>query len=44
MRDATLECRSIQECRAALTSELQRLGRRISTPGSRLNKLVTRSP
>ncbi len=44
LRDATLECRSIQECRAALTSELQRLGRQISTPGTRLNKLVTRSP
>jgi hypothetical protein len=44
LRDATLECRSIQECWAALTSELQRLGRQISTPGTRLNKLVTRSP
>ncbi|MBJ6765018.1 AHH domain-containing protein [Myxococcaceae bacterium JPH2] len=44
LRDATLECRSIQECRAALTSELQRLARQISTPGTRLNKLVTRSP
>jgi hypothetical protein len=44
LRDATLECRSIQECRAALTVELQRLGRQITTPGSRLNKLVTRSP
>jgi hypothetical protein len=44
LRDATLECRSIQECRAALTRELQRLGRQISTPGTRLNKLVTRSP
>jgi hypothetical protein len=44
LRDATLECRSIQECRAALTSELLRLGRQISTPGTRLNKLVTRSP
>ena len=44
LRDATLECRSIQDCRTALTSELQRLGRQISTPGTRLNKLVTRSP
>ncbi|WNG25659.1 hypothetical protein F0U62_17780 [Cystobacter fuscus] len=44
LRDATLECRSIQECRVALTSELQRLGRQISTPGTRLNKLVTRRP
>ncbi|WP_224249703.1 AHH domain-containing protein [Hyalangium gracile] len=44
LRDATLECRSILECRAALTSELQRLGRQISTPGTRLNKLVTRNP
>jgi hypothetical protein len=44
LRDATLECRSIQECRAALTRELQRLGQQISTPGTRLNKLVTRSP
>lgn len=44
LRDATLECRSIQQCREALTSELQRLGRIISTSGTRLNKLVTRSP
>lgn len=44
LRAATLECRSIQECQAALTSELQRLGRQISTPGTRLNQWVTRSP
>jgi hypothetical protein len=43
LRDATQECRSIQQCQEVLTSELQRLARLISTPGSRLNKLVTRS-
>jgi hypothetical protein len=44
LRDATLECRSIQQCQEILTHELHRLGRMISTPGTRLNKLVTRSP
>ncbi|WP_177241561.1 AHH domain-containing protein [Stigmatella aurantiaca] len=44
LRDATLECRSIQQCREILTNELHRLGRMISTPGTRLNKWVTRSP
>ncbi len=44
LRDATLECRSIQQCREILTTELHRLGRMISTPGTRLNKWVTRSP
>ena len=37
-------CSTTQQCREALTSELQRLGRIISTSGTRLNKLVTRSP
>ncbi|WIG96446.1 AHH domain-containing protein [Myxococcus sp. SDU36] len=41
--DATRTCRSIQQCRVALTAELKRLSRRISTPGSELNNLVTRA-
>jgi hypothetical protein len=33
----------MQQCREALTAELRRLAREISTPGSDLNKLVARS-
>jgi hypothetical protein len=40
--DATQRCRSMQECRKALTVELGRLAREISTEGTKLNKLVTR--
>jgi hypothetical protein len=43
LRNATSNCRSIQLCRESLTAELLRLARTISTPGTRLNKLVTRS-
>jgi hypothetical protein len=39
---ATRRCGTMQQCRDALTAELHRLGREISTPGTRLNKLVTR--
>ncbi|WP_338052948.1 AHH domain-containing protein [Pyxidicoccus trucidator] len=41
--EATRTCRSIQQCRAALTAELKRLSRQIATPGTELNNLVTRS-
>jgi len=41
LRKAMQGCRNVQQCREALTGELQRLGRLISTPGTRLNKLVT---
>ncbi|MFL5348261.1 MAG: AHH domain-containing protein [Hyalangium sp.] len=40
---ATSTCRTLQQCQQALTAELQRLAREISTQGSRLNKLVTRT-
>ncbi|MCP3136718.1 AHH domain-containing protein [Pyxidicoccus xibeiensis] len=41
--EATVRCRTMQTCRDALTEELHRLARQISTPGTSLNKLVTRS-
>jgi hypothetical protein len=41
LSDATEECRTMQQCREALTAELGRLGREIATPGTALNKLVT---
>jgi hypothetical protein len=40
---ATSVCRTVQQCQQSLTAELGRLAREISTSGSRLNKLVTRS-
>ncbi|MCP3142614.1 AHH domain-containing protein [Pyxidicoccus xibeiensis] len=43
LTEATEDCRSMRQCREALTSELKRLARQISTPGTELNKLVTRS-
>jgi hypothetical protein len=39
---ATSVCRTTQQCQQALTAELRRLAQEISTPGSRLNKVVTR--
>ncbi|HEX8704590.1 MAG TPA: AHH domain-containing protein [Myxococcaceae bacterium] len=41
---ATKTCRSVVECRRSLTESLQRLARRIATPGTELNQLVTRQP
>lgn len=43
LKDATLDCRSVQQCRAALTAQLQRLVRELTTEGTRLNKLITKS-
>jgi hypothetical protein len=40
---ATSMCPTIQKCSQALTAELQRLARELSTPNSRLNKLVTQT-
>ena len=40
---ATSVCRTVQQCQQSLSAELGRLARELSTPGSRLNKLVTRS-
>nr|WP_224360326.1 AHH domain-containing protein [Hyalangium versicolor] len=42
--DATTRCRPIQACRQALEAELRALAEEISTPGTRLNRLVTRNP
>jgi hypothetical protein len=42
LREATLNCRSVVECREALTGALQKLARQIATPGTELNRLVTR--
>jgi hypothetical protein len=43
LEDATEDCRTMQQCREALTMELRRLAQEIMTPGTKLNKLVTRS-
>jgi hypothetical protein len=42
LEEATKGCNSIEQCRKALTEELQRLAKQISTEGTELNKLVTR--
>ncbi|QRN97351.1 AHH domain-containing protein [Archangium violaceum] len=39
---ATLECRSIQQCREALVAELRALASEIATEGSKLNRLITK--
>jgi hypothetical protein len=39
---ATATCRSVVACRKALTDELRRLAKQIATPGTELNRLVTR--
>nr|AYM52977.1 lipoprotein [Myxococcus fulvus] len=41
LTDATEGCRTMQQCRKALTAELGRLGQQIATPSTSLNKLVT---
>jgi hypothetical protein len=41
--EATLGCRTMQQCREALTAELRRLAAEIATEGSKLNKMVTRT-
>jgi len=41
LSEAMQGCRNVQQCGDALTGALQRLGRLVSTPGTRLNKLVT---
>jgi hypothetical protein len=42
LEEAAKGCNSIEQCRKALTEELQRLAKQISTEGTELNKLVTR--
>ncbi|ATB50288.1 AHH domain-containing protein [Corallococcus macrosporus] len=39
--DATRACRKVSDCREALIRALRRLATEVSTPGSRLNRLVT---
>jgi len=43
LRDAMKGSRSMQQCREALTAELRRLAKEITTEGTHLNKLVTRT-
>lgn len=40
---ATEDCRSMAQCREALTAELRRLAQEIATDGTELNRLVTRT-
>jgi hypothetical protein len=42
LADATETCRSVLECREALTGQLRKLAKAIATPGTELNQLVTR--
>ncbi len=42
LADATATCRSVVECREALTEALRTLAKDIATPGTELNQLVTR--
>jgi hypothetical protein len=44
LEEALRTCRTRAECRAKLLEELDRSARDVCTPGSSLNKLVTRSP
>ncbi len=44
LREAMEGCSSVSQCKQALTSTLKELAAEIAAPGSRLNKLVTRSP
>jgi xanthosine utilization system XapX-like protein len=44
LSDATATCRSVVECREALTGALRKLAKQIATPGTELNQLVTRQP
>ncbi len=43
LRYATQRCRTVNACREALTAELTVLAREVTTVGTKLNKLVTRS-
>jgi hypothetical protein len=43
LEEATKSCRTVAECREALVNELRRLAKEASTPGSSLNKLLTRA-
>ncbi len=44
LTEATGTCRTVVECRQALTGALRELARQIATPGTELNQLVTQPP
>ncbi|MFL5352859.1 AHH domain-containing protein [Archangium sp.] len=44
LREATRTCRTVQQCQTLLTKALERLAQQITTDGTQLNKLVTRTP
>ncbi|ATB33911.1 AHH domain-containing protein [Melittangium boletus] len=44
LNDAVEDCSGMRQCREALTAELKQLAQDIAAEGSRLNKLVTRTP
>ncbi len=43
LTEATETCRSVVECKEALTGRLRKLAKQIATPGTELNQLVTRA-
>ncbi|MFY2558649.1 AHH domain-containing protein [Corallococcus terminator] len=43
LNEAMEDCSSMQQCRESLTSALKNLAAEIATPGSKLNRLVTRT-
>jgi len=43
LNEAMEDCSSMKQCRESLTSALRELAAEISTPGSKLNRLVTRT-
>jgi hypothetical protein len=43
LNEAMEDCSSMKQCRESLTSALRELAEEISTPGSKLNRLVTRT-
>jgi hypothetical protein len=44
LRDTLEGCRARTECRVRLVQELDKIAGEVCTPGSKLNKLVTRKP
>ncbi|WP_225413004.1 AHH domain-containing protein [Stigmatella hybrida] len=44
LADATAACRSVAACRARLKEALKELAKEIATPGTELNRIITRQP
>ncbi|TQF09688.1 hypothetical protein FJV41_43310 [Myxococcus llanfairpwllgwyngyllgogerychwyrndrobwllllantysiliogogogochensis] len=44
LRSALGECRKVEECRKALTSELRKLASEAQTPGTKIHGFLTRDP